>query len=278
MATGKRIHKLERADRGRKGIYILPNLFTTASLFSAFYGIVQATNGFYEHSAIAIIVAAVLDSLDGRVARMTNTVSDFGKEYDSLVDLVAFGLAPALVLYEWGLKDFGKLGWLTAFIYAATTALRLARFNTQDIKGNKYFRGLPCPAAAVLIATALWAVESYGLTGTWTVVTALLAMIALSAAMVSSFHYRSFKDLDLKNRVPFMTLLAIVLVIVLISFDPPVVLLLLSAGFALSGPFFWVFGKKPESSDLADESDIEDEDEDGDEVTEIRTVGSGVDK
>ena len=274
MATGKRIHKLERADRGRKGIYILPNLFTTASLFAAFYGIVQATNGFYEHAAIAIIVAAVLDSLDGRVARMTNTVSDFGKEYDSLVDLVAFGLAPALVLYEWGLKDFGKLGWLTAFIYAATTALRLARFNTQETKGNKYFRGLPCPAAAVLIATALWTVESYGLTGTWTVVTALLAMIVLSAAMVSSFPYRSFKDLDLKNRVPFMTLLALVLVFVLISFDPPVVLLLLSAGFALSGPFFWLFGKKPESYDLADESDIEIEDEE----TEIRTVGSGVDK
>ena len=274
MTTGKRIHKLERADRGRKGIYILPNLFTTASLFAAFYGIVQATNGFYEHAAIAIIVAAVLDSLDGRVARMTNTVSDFGKEYDSLVDLVAFGLAPALVLYEWGLKDFGKLGRLTAFIYAATTALRLARFNTQDIKGDKYFHGLPCPAAAVLIATALWAAESYGLTGTWTVVTALLAMIALSAAMVRSFHYRSFKDLDLKHRVPFMTLLALVLVFVLISFDPPVVLLLLSAGFALSGPFFWLFGKKPESYDLADESDIEIEDEE----TEIRTVGSGVDK
>ena len=274
METGKKIHKFERADRGRKGIYILPNLFTTASLFSAFYGIVQATNGFYEHSAIAIVVAAVLDSLDGRVARMTNTVSDFGKEYDSLVDLVAFGLAPALVLYEWGLKGFGKLGWLIAFIYAATTALRLARFNTQDTKGNKYFRGLPCPAAAVLVATALWTVESYGLTGTWTVVTALLAMIVLSAAMVSSFPYRSFKDLDLKNRVPFMALLALVLVFVLISFDPPVVLLLLSAGFALSGPFFWLFGTKPEFSDLVDESDIEVEDE----VTEIRTAGSGVDK
>ena len=274
METGKKIHKFERTDRGRKGIYILPNLFTTASLFAAFYAIVQATNGFYEHSAIAIVIAAVLDSLDGRVARMTNTVSDFGKEYDSLVDLVAFGLAPALVFYEWGLKDFGKIGWLTAFVYAATTALRLARFNTQDTKGNKYFRGLPCPAAAVLAATALWTVQSYGLKGTWTVVTALLVMIVLSAAMVSSFPYRSFKDLDLKNRVPFMALLVLVFVFVLISFDPPVVLFLLSIGFALSGPIFWLFGKKPEPSDITDEGDFETEDE----VTEIRTAGSRVDK
>ena len=273
METGKKIHKFERTDRGRKGIYILPNLFTTASLFAAFYAIVQATNGFYEHSAIAIVIAAVLDSLDGRVARMTNTVSDFGKEYDSLVDLVAFGLAPALVFYEWGLKDFGKIGWLTAFVYAATTALRLARFNTQDTKGNKYFRGLPCPAAAVLAATALWTVQSYGLTGTWTVVTALLVMIVLSAAMVSSFPYRSFKDLDLKNRVPFMALLVLVFVFVLISFDPPVVLFLLSIGFVLSGPIFWLFGKKPEPSDFTDEGDFETEDE----VTEIRTAGSRVD-
>ena len=273
METGKKIHKFERTDRGRKGIYILPNLFTTASLFAAFYAIVQATNGFYEHSAIAIVIAAVLDSLDGRVARMTNTVSDFGKEYDSLVDLVAFGLAPALVFYEWGLKDFGKIGWLTAFVYAATTALRLARFNTQDTKGNKYFRGLPCPAAAVLAATTLWTVQSYGLTGTWTVVTALLVMIVLSAAMVSSFPYRSFKDLDLKNRVPFMALLVLVIVFVLISFDPPVVLFLLSIGFALSGPIFWLFGKKPEPSDITDEGDFEAEDE----VTEIRTAGSRVD-
>ena len=274
METGKKIHKFERTDRGRKGIYILPNLFTTASLFAAFYAIVQATNGFYEHSAIAIVIAAVLDSLDGRVARMTNTVSDFGKEYDSLVDLVAFGLAPALVFYEWGLKDFGKIGWLTAFVYAATTALRLARFNTQDTKGDKYFRGLPCPAAAVLAATALWTVQSYGLTGTWTVVAALLAMIVLSAAMVSSFPYRSFKDLDLKNRVPFMALLVLVFVFVLISFDPPVVLFLLSIGFALSGPIFWLFGKKPEPFDIADEGDFEAEDE----VKEIRTAGSRVDK
>ena len=274
MGTGKNIHKLERTDRGRKGIYILPNLFTTASLFSAFYGIVQATNGSYEHSAIAIVVAAVLDSLDGRVARMTNTVSDFGKEYDSLVDLVAFGLAPALILYEWGLKDLGKLGWLTAFIYAAATALRLARFNTRDTKGNRYFRGLPCPAAAVLIATAIWTAESYNLTGTWTVVVALLAMIMLSAAMVSSFPYRSFKDFDLKNQVPFMAILALVLVFVLVSFDPPAVLLLLSAGFTLSGPLFWLFGKRVETLDFSDESDVEIEDE----VKEMRTTGSRVDK
>ncbi len=240
METGKKIHKLERTDRGRKGIYILPNLFTTGSLFAAFYAIVQATNGFYEHSAIAIVVAAVLDSLDGRVARMTNTVSDFGKEYDSLVDLVAFGLAPALVFYAWGLKDFGKIGWLTAFIYVATTALRLARFNTQDTKSDKYFRGLPCPAAAVLAATTLWTVQSYGLTGTWTVVTALLVMILLSAAMVSSFPYRSFKDLDLRNRVPFVAVLVLVGGFILVSFDPPTVLSVVSLAFFVSGPIGWL--------------------------------------
>ncbi|HCF74602.1 MAG: CDP-diacylglycerol--serine O-phosphatidyltransferase [Proteobacteria bacterium] len=259
--TGK-IRRLERADRGRKGIYILPNAFTTGSLFAAFYAIVQATAGNFEHSAVAIIVAAVLDSLDGRVARMTNTVSDFGKEYDSLVDLVAFGLAPALVFYEWGLKDLGKIGWLTAFIYVAATALRLARFNTQENKSNRYFQGLPCPAAAVVAASVLWSLPSRQFGGQAIVWGNLLLFILLSLAMVSSLPYRSFKDLNLKNRVPFVSLLMLVFVFVLISFDPPRVLLLLSAGFLISGPFVWLILRRSGKVDFAaDTGDLEDDDD-----------------
>ena len=239
METRKKIHRFERADRGRKGIYILPNLFTTASLFSAFYGIVQATNGFYEHSAIAIVVAAVLDSLDGRVARMTNTVSDFGKEYDSLVDLVAFGLAPALILFEWGLQALGKSGWLVAFTYVATTALRLARFNTQESPNKRYFQGLSCPAAAVLLAAAVWTAESYLLSGSTYQITGFVLMALLAFAMVSGMPYRSFKDLDLKHRVPFVAVLALVLVFVLVSFDPPAVLFAMFSVYAISGAVGW---------------------------------------
>lgn len=264
---------LERADRGRKGIYLLPNLFTTGSLFAAFYAIVQATNGHFEHSAIAIIVAAVMDGLDGRVARMTNTVSDFGKEYDSLVDLVAFGLAPALVFYEWGLKDLGKVGWLAAFIYVATTALRLARFNTQDATNSRYFQGLPCPAAAVIAASGLWSVHSQELSGTSIVVIGLVVMICLSLSMVSSLPYRSFKDLDLKNRVPFVALLALVFLFVLISFDPPRVLLLLSLGFLFSGPVIWLLRRKNGRFSDIDEDNVDQLEDEGD-----PPASTGVDK
>jgi CDP-diacylglycerol--serine O-phosphatidyltransferase len=259
--TGK-VRRIERADRGRKGIYILPNLFTTGSLFAAFYAIVQATVGNFEHSAVAIIIAAVLDSLDGRVARMTNTVSDFGKEYDSLVDLVAFGLAPALVFYEWGLKDLGKVGWLTAFIYVAATALRLARFNTQENTSNRYFQGLPCPAAAVVAASVLWSLPSQPFESHAIVWGNLLLVMLLSLAMVSSLPYRSFKDLDLKNRVPFVSLLVLVFVFVLISFDPPRVLLLLSAGFLFSGPLVWLVLRRDGKVDFAaGDDDLEADDE-----------------
>ena len=267
--TGK-VRRLERADRGRKGIYILPNLFTTGSLFAAFYAIVQATVGNFEHSAVAIIIAAVLDSLDGRVARMTNTVSDFGKEYDSLVDLVAFGLAPALVFYEWGLKDLGKVGWLTAFIYVAATALRLARFNTQENTSNRYFQGLPCPAAAVVAASVLWSLPSQPFESQAIVWGNLLLVMLLSLAMVSSLPYRSFKDLDLKNRVPFVSMLVLVFVFVLISFDPPRVLLLLSVGFLFSGPLVWLILRRDGRVDFpAGDDDLEDDNE----VASVNEVG-----
>ena len=242
-----RIHKvtpLESRDKPAKGIYILPNLFTTASLFAAFYAIIQSTVGNFSNAAIAVIVAAVLDMLDGRVARMTNTASDFGKEYDSLVDLVAFGLAPALILFEWGLQELGKAGWLVAFIYVATTALRLARFNTQENLSKRYFQGLPCPAAAVMLAAGIWAAESYLLSGTAYIVTGFILMAALGFAMVSAVPYRSFKDLDLKHRVPFVAVLALVLVFVLISFDPPGVLFSLSTAYAISGGVSWFLLRK----------------------------------
>ncbi len=235
MAKLQKVSTLDSSERPPKGIYILPNLFTTASLFAAFYAIIQSTVGNFENAAIAVIIAAVLDSLDGRVARMTNTVSDFGKEYDSLVDLVAFGLAPALILFEWGLKDLGKVGWLTAFIYVATTALRLARFNTQDSPSKRYFQGLPCPAAAVLLAAGIWTAATYNATGGLYTIVGLGTMFLLSMAMVSPLPYRSFKDLDLKHRVPFMAVLGLVLVFVLISFDPPRVLLVAFSSYAVSG-------------------------------------------
>jgi len=208
-------------------------------------------------------VAAVLDMLDGRVARMTNTASDFGKEYDSLVDLVAFGLAPALILFEWGLQSLGKAGWLVAFTYVATTALRLARFNTQEVPSKRYFQGLPCPAAAVLLAAAVWTAESYALTGTSFTVAGFILMGLLAFAMVSAMPYRSFKDLDLKHRVPFVAVLALVLVFVLISFDPPAVLLAIFSVYAASGAVSWALNRKdgqsvfqgPDEADEAEDAD-----------------------
>ncbi|MCP4196889.1 MAG: CDP-diacylglycerol--serine O-phosphatidyltransferase [Proteobacteria bacterium] len=264
MAKLQKVSTLDSSERPPKGIYILPNLFTTASLFAAFYAIIQSTVGNFENAAIAVIIAAVLDSLDGRVARMTNTVSDFGKEYDSLVDLVAFGLAPALILFEWGLKDLGKVGWLTAFIYVATTALRLARFNTQDSPSKRYFQGLPCPAAAVLLAAGIWTAATYNVTGGLYTIVGLGTMFLLSMAMVSPLPYRSFKDLDLKHRVPFMAVLGLVLVFVLISFDPPRVLLVAFSSYAVSGLIVWgllrrsgeqVFGQKDVKSPEEPEGD-----------------------
>lgn len=240
MAKVSRITPSDGGDRPSKGVYILPNLFTTASLFAAFYAIVQATVDNFENAAIAVIVAAILDTLDGRVARLTNTASDFGKEYDSLVDLVSFGLAPALILFEWGLQALGKAGWLVAFMYVATTALRLARFNSQDSPSKRYFQGLPCPAAAVLLAAGIWTAHNYQLSGAGFEALGLALMALLSLSMVSSFPYRSFKDLDLKHRVPFIFVLGLVMVFVLISFDPPVVLLTVFFSYAVSGPIGWV--------------------------------------
>lgn len=221
----------------RAGIYLLPNLFTTGALFAGFYGIVAAISGRFEAAAIAVLVAMVLDGMDGRIARMTNTQSDFGAQYDSLSDMASFGLAPGLVIYQWTLFELGKLGWLAAFMFSAAAALRLARFNTQVGNADKrFFQGLPSPAAAAVIAATVWFGESYGLRGALVLPGLAMAVTVASALlMVSNVRYHSFKDLDLRGRVPFVAVLAIVMVFVLISLEPATVLLVVFGGYAVSG-------------------------------------------
>jgi len=191
----------------RRGIYLLPNLFTTGALFAGFYAIVQAMNGYFEHSAVAIFIAMVLDGLDGRVARWTHTQSEFGAEYDSLSDMVSFGIAPSLVVYEWALKGLGKWGWFAAFIYCAATALRLARFNTNiEVVDKRYFQGLPSPAAAALIAGFVWVMHDYDISGEsvrW--YAAALAVFA-GLSMVSNLPFYSFKDFNMRKSVPFVVI------------------------------------------------------------------------
>lgn len=221
----------------RKGIYLLPNLLTTAALFSGFYAIIASIHDRFEAAAVAIFVSMILDGLDGRVARMTNTQSDFGAEYDSLADLVSFGLAPALVMYEWSLSSLGKIGWSAAFLYTVFAALRLARFNTQVGKVDKaYFQGLASPAAAAVMSGFVWVGQDYQFHGTDLAPFALVITIIAGLLMVSRIRYHSFKDLDLKGRVPFVTVLIVVIIFVLISIDPPQVLFLCFLLYLISGP------------------------------------------
>lgn len=221
----------------RRGIYLLPNLFTTAALFAGFYAIVAAINGRFEAAAIAIFVAMLLDGIDGRVARMTNTQSDFGAEYDSLSDMISFGLAPALVMYEWALSGMGKLGWLAAFTYTAAAALRLARFNTQiGTVDKQYFQGLASPSAAAIVAGMVWVGELYLPSTAIVNVIALVLTLLAGVLMVSNIRYHSFKGIDLRGKVPFVTILLVVLVLVLISYEPPILLFGGFLVYALSGP------------------------------------------
>ena len=220
-----------------KGIYLLPNLFTTAALFSGFYAIVSAMDGNFANASIAIFVAMVLDGLDGRVARLTNTQSAFGAEYDSLSDMVAFGVAPALVAFTWALADLGKAGWVFAFIYVAGAALRLARFNTHIGSADKrYFTGLASPSAAGLVAGMVWALSDFGIDGgDISLLVGILTALG-GLLMVSNVSYYSFKDLDFRNRVPFIALLLVVVVLVIASLDPPKILLAAFGIYTLSGP------------------------------------------
>jgi len=249
-------HVEESQDaEGRKvrhrGIYLLPNLFTTANLFAGFFCIITAINGNFYVAGATVFVAMVLDSLDGRVARLTNTQSAFGAEYDSLSDMVAFGLAPAILAYEWALSELGNVGLTVAFIYVACAALRLARFNTQIGKVDKrWFIGLASPAAAGVAGSvwAVWALDDPGILGA-DLPLALVMLFALLVAaagllMVSNIKYYSFKDLDLKGRVPFVAILVVVLVFAVVFSDPPRVLLLIFLAYAASGPVQYLMRRR----------------------------------
>ncbi len=229
--------KRKKRNRRRRGIYVLPNLFTSASLFSGFYAIVAAMEGRFESAAVAIIISAVLDGLDGRIARLTHTTTQFGVEYDSLADVIAFGVAPAVLAFQWALRSFGRLGWLAAFMFVVCGALRLARFNIQ--KSNEdvsHFKGLPIPAAACFIASMILFVESWE--GSLEVRSAaIIAMIyILSFLMVSTLHYSSFKKFDIRNRKPFNVLLTLILIAMVIAYKPKIMLFLLLFAYVASGP------------------------------------------
>jgi CDP-diacylglycerol---serine O-phosphatidyltransferase len=223
----------------RKGIYILPNLFTLAALFGGFYAIVMAMDGRFENAAIGIFAAAVLDSLDGRVARMTNTQSAFGEQMDSLSDMVSFGAAPALIVYVWALKGLGKLGWIAAFVYCAGAALRLARFNTNiGVVDKRWFQGLPSPAAAALVIGLIWVMDDYGWapgSERWLTWIAFAFTLYGGLTMVTNVPFYSFKDVSFKKTVPFIVIVAIALSFAVITLHPPLVLFTLFAVYGVSG-------------------------------------------
>ncbi|KFZ30196.1 CDP-diacylglycerol--serine O-phosphatidyltransferase [Pseudidiomarina salinarum] len=227
----------QRANTKNRGIFLLPNLLTTAGLFSGFFAIVASMNNNFESAAVAIFIAMVFDGLDGRVARMTNTESDFGAEYDSMADIVSFGMAPALVMYNWALADLGKLGWLAAFIFVAGGALRLARFNTNlGTADKRYFQGLAIPSAAALVGGAVWVGSKYGVDPTDISYLAAILTICAGLLMVSNFRYHSFKDVDWRGRVSFVVILLVVLAFVIVATEPSLVLFSLFFLYTLSGP------------------------------------------
>ncbi len=230
-----------RPEGARGSICLLPSLLTTISLFSGFYAIISAINGQYFNAAVALVISGVFDGLDGRVARMTGTTSNFGKEYDSLCDLVAFGVAPAVIAYLWALEAYGRYGWLAAFLYVATTALRLARFNTQDCSSSNNFTGLPCPAAAGTIATTIMFCDFFKVSA-HTIGLVVLAMVyVLSYLMVSSIKYLSFKHPEATRTRKFQIMVAMVLLIMVIATEPQVTLFVVAVLYVLSGPFLGLY-------------------------------------
>ncbi len=227
-----------------KGVYLLPNLFTMAALFSGFYSIIAAMNGNFTHAAVAIFVSMILDGLDGRVARLTRTQSAFGAEFDSLADMVSFGLAPALIAFTWALAPLGKVGWIAAFIYTVGAALRLARFNIMiGIEDKRYFTGLPSPAAAAIVAGVIWTANDSDMSGSSLAVVMTLLVPIVGFLMVSNVKYLSFKDLNLKGRVPFVVLLVAVLALVIAALEPAIVLMGLFCLYGLWG-VLGIFSKK----------------------------------
>jgi CDP-diacylglycerol--serine O-phosphatidyltransferase len=231
-----------RKDQMKKGIYVLPNLFTTASLFSGFYSIIASMKGMYEIAAWTILIAIVFDGLDGRIARMTRTTSKFGAEYDSLADLVAFGVAPAILSYHWALMSFGKWGWLAAFLFVTCGALRLARFNVQTaIIDSKVFNGLAIPAGASVVATTVLIYFKLDGEGQFHNLSILIGTIAVALLMVSSIKYYSFKDLNFFARKPFMSFVLIVLILIIVIAETQIMIFTFSFGYALSGPVWMIY-------------------------------------
>ncbi|NPV03306.1 MAG: CDP-diacylglycerol--serine O-phosphatidyltransferase [Syntrophaceae bacterium] len=236
-----RREKFFRKDQMRKGIYILPNLFTTASLFAGIYAIIASIQGNFIHAAVAIPISLILDGLDGRIARMTHTTSRFGVEYDSLSDLVAFGVAPSVLAYTWSLSAFGKWGWLAAALFTTCGALRLARFNVQiGVIDSRYFNGLAIPAAAIVVSSTVMLYDYLGGEGTFPHMAILVGMIVLSLLMVSSIKFYSFKDLHFLSREPFMTVVLAVILMIIVLAEPQVMIFTFAVSYAASGPIWWV--------------------------------------
>ena len=235
-----------------KGFYVLPNLFTTAGLFAGFYAIMQARLGNYEAACLAIYAAMVMDIIDGRLARLTNTQSEFGSQFDSLADMVSFGVAPALVMFEFALKDlgsFGRIGSLIAFVYIACAALRLARFNVAKSSDKRHFTGVPSPGAAGMIATSIWVCVDYNFNPFELKIILAILMSLMAMAMVCNIQYRSFKDIEFRDKIPFVGLIFAVLVFALVYLDPPVAFLLIGSSYMLSGVISYLLEKSNESRD-----------------------------
>ncbi len=241
------VQSSEVRKRPSRGIYLLPNLFTTSALFAGFYSIVLAYDGSYQSAGIAIIVAMVLDGFDGRVARMTNTTTAFGAEYDSMADMISFGMAPAFLVYSWSLSSlteqhYGQLGWVLAFVYTACCGLRLARFNVAVGTADKrFFQGLACPSAAAVLASFVWVMTGVGVNGPDVVILVGVMTIFTGVAMVSTFTYYSFKDLGTNRKVPFAMLLGLLMLFVVTAVDPGKMILIASSVYALSGPVYYLF-------------------------------------
>ncbi|MFY7697424.1 MAG: CDP-diacylglycerol--serine O-phosphatidyltransferase [Legionella sp.] len=252
---------MSKQKEGHPGIYLLPNLLTTGSLFAAFYSIVASFKMQYEIAVIAIFIGMIADGLDGRIARLTNTQTSFGAEYDSLADMVTFGVAPALLLYSWALNQLGKIGWLVAFTYTAAVALRLARFNTQlETADKKYFQGLACPAAAALLSSFVWCCHQNHLDYRGVVIFAAGLVVITAALMVSNISYYSFKEVDFTGKVPFLYVLGVIVIFVAIASNPSVILLFTFMTYILSGPLQLVMrtylNRKSNSSGLSRDDDM----------------------
>lgn len=227
--------------RVKKGIYVLPNLFTSASLFCGFYSVIASFKEYFLSSAVAILIAVVFDGLDGRIARLTHTTSKFGAEYDSIADVISFGIAPALLIYSWSLTIYGKWGWIAAFLFVLCGALRLARYNIQiGIIESSVFNGLPIPAAASVVATTVIFFDYAGVEGPFYNFFTILFVVILALLMVSSIKYYSFKDMKLLSRKPFTVFFVLVLLLIVVVAEPEIMFFVLTLGYALSGPVWWL--------------------------------------